>query len=59
MQKSDMTHSRRGDVRLIPPVIFHHLVDAIIVSYEERRVLPRRVEVSSACDWGSLDATAR
>lgn len=54
-----MTHSRRGDVRLIPPVIFHHLVDAVIVSYEERRVLPRRVEVSSACDWGSLDATAR
>ena len=52
-----MTHSRRGDVKTIPPVIFHHLIDAIIVSYVERGVLPRCIEISSVRDWASSGIT--
>ena len=45
-------------VVLITPVVdFHHLTDAIAVSCIERLGLSRRVEMSSAHDWGSLDIT--
>lgn len=55
----DATHGRRGDVILVTPVIFHHLIDAVIVSYEERRVLSSRVEISGIRDMGSSDIATR
>ena len=53
------THRKRGDVKTVPTVIFHHLNDAIVVRYVERWVLPRRIEIPSVCNWSSSDITAR
>jgi len=53
------THGRRGDVETVPSIIFHHLIDAIIVGYEERRVLSRIVEISGVVDRGSSYFTTR
>ena len=40
------TYSRRWHVEEVPAVIFHHLIDAIIVSYVKCRVLVCCVKVS-------------
>jgi len=44
---------------MVPPVIFHHLIDTIIVGYVERRVLSSRVEVPGVCERRSSDTTVR
>jgi len=59
MRGYDRTHGRRGNVETVPPIIFHHLIDAIIVRYEERRVLPCGVEISNVAYGGPSYITAR
>jgi len=44
---------------MVPPIIFHHLIDAIIVSYVERRILSSRVEIPGVRERMSSDITAR
>jgi len=57
-QGYDGTHSRRGGVGDVMPVILQHLIDTIIVSYYERKVFPCSVEVSGVLDSISLYFTA-
>jgi len=44
---------------MVPPVIFHHLMDVIIMSYVDRRILSSRVEIPGVRDGRSSDTTAR
>ena len=55
----EVTHGRRGDVKTIPSIIFHHLINAIIMGDIERGVLPCCIEIPSVRDWESSDITAR
>ena len=48
--KGNGTHGRRGDVEEVSPVILQHLIDTIIVSYKESRVLSCSIEVSGVLD---------
>ena len=53
------TYSRRWHVEEVPAVIFHHLIDTIVVSHVKRRVLVRSVEISGVLNRISLDFAAR
>ena len=44
---------------MVPPVIFHHLIDAVVVGYEECGVLSRSVQISGVHDGTSSDMTTR
>ena len=55
----DGTYSRRRGVSIGADVSSQHLVDAIGMSYTERYVLARRIEISCILDWRSSDITTR
>jgi len=53
------TYRGGGHVKKVPSIIFHDLVDTVVMSDKEGMILVRRVEVSGVLDRVSSDFTAR